>query len=696
VSTRTAAPAPGQARLADAHLPRHAPTAWRRRFSGLLFGGDYNPEQWPEDVWAEDAALMERLGVNLVSVGVFAWSRLEVAPGEFRFDWLDRVLDLLHGHGVLVDLATATASPPPWLSRAHPDVLPVLADGTRLWPGARQAYCPSHPAYRAAAARLVTALAERYADHPALAMWHVNNEYGGFLPRCYCDVSAVAFRRWLAQRYGSLDALNEAWSTSFWSQAYHNLDEVLPPRSAPRQPNPAQVLDFARFSCQELLDCYRLERDLLRRVTPDVPVTTNLMLPHHAGADYWRWVPEVDVVANGHYLSAESDEPEVGLALSADLARSLAGGAPWLLLEHSTGAVSWQPRNLAKRPGELRRNSLAHVARGSDGAMFFQWRASLGGAEKFHSAMLPHAGTRTRVFRELEDLAGDLHALAEVAGSRVEAQVAILWDWEAWWALELESRPTVDLRYLPAVERAHACLWRAGITTDLVHPEADLARYRLLLAPSLYLVGERAARNLAGFVQDGGTLVVGPFSGVVDEHDRVWPGGYPGALRTPLGVCIEEFQPLRAGERVSLSNGMCGSVWSDDLRLEGADAVASYVDGQLAGQPAITRHGFGEGVAWYVSTCLAGADLARLLGAVCEEAGVSPVAPGTQPGVELVRRRADGQSWLFVINHSQQAATVAASGLELLTSTPVSGALAVPAGAVRVVREPTTTREERP
>jgi beta-galactosidase len=665
------------------------------RVPGIGFGGDYNPDQWPESVWAQDVELMTAAGVSMVTVGVFSWARLEPTEGTYDFGWLDTVMDLLHRGGIGVDLATATASPPPWFSRRYPDSLPLTRDGHRLWHGSRQAYCPSSPDYRAACRRLVGALADRYGNHPALVMWHVNNEYGCHVAQCYCDVSAAAFRRWLQARYGDLDRFNAAWGTAFWSQHYADWEEVLPPRSTPSHPNPTQQLDWWRFSSDELLACFTAERDVLNQRTPDIPVTTNFMGTFKP-VDYFRWAREQDVVSNDHYLIGEDPHGHVQLSMTADLIRSVAGGAPWVLMEHSTSAVNWQPRNLAKMPGQLRRNSLAHVARGADSVCFFQWRASRSGAEKFHSAMLPHAGTQTKVWREVVGLGNELRALAEIAGSRVEADVGIVFDWPAWWAVELDSHPSSDVDYVRLVRDFYEALWQLGTTADFVQPEQDLSRYKLVVAPSLYLVSDDAAANLTEYVRAGGHLVCGFFSGIVDPDDAVRLGGYPGAFRELLGVRIEEFFPLRQGEIVRLSDGGTGSLWSEMLHAEGAEVVAHYIDGSLPRWPASTRHAFGRGVAHYLSTRLDPAHLARVLGGACRETGAGgPII--ARAGVETVRRRAadSDTTYLFVINHSEREVDVAVTGVELLSGTSLDGRLVVAAGGVGVVRQaPPSVREE--
>jgi beta-galactosidase len=662
------------------------------RLDGLAYGGDYNPEQWPEEVWEQDVALMLEAGVTLVSVGIFSWGMLEPRPGQYEFRWLDRVLRLLCDAGIAVDLATPTAAPPPWFLHQHPEARPVTREGLTLGGGSRQAYCPSSPAYALAAAEVTRQLALRYGTNPAVVLWHVNNEYGAPLGECYCETSAAAFRDWLRERYGDLATLNDRWGAAFWSQCYVEWDEVDVPRASTSVVNPAQRLDFARFSSDALLGCFRRERDILHELSPGIPVTTNFMANNCKNVDYWRWAPEVDVISNDNYLVAERTDSYLDLAMSADLSRSLAGGGSWLLMEHSTSAVSWQPRNVAKRPGEMRRNSLAHVARGADGVLFFQWRASRFGAEKHHSAMLPQAGTNTRIWREVVSLGEELAGLGELRGTRVEADIAMVWDWESWWAQELEWRPSVDLGYLERVRAWYEASWRAGLTAEFVHPSGDLSRYRLVVVPSLYLTTPSAADNLRRYVTGGGTLLVSCFSGIVDAWDQVHPGAYPGALRDVLGVTVEEWLPLRAGERARLTweesdadSGGWAQTWTEAVKLAGAKPVVWYADGPAAGGPAVTRHELGDGQAWYVSACTDAATTAALLAAAGESAGltraaaagVGPAAGARWPRDLEVVRRADGdRRFIVLINHGGESADVMAGGRLVV----------VPAGDAAVIK----------
>lgn len=652
----------------------------------IAFGGDYNPEQWPRHVWVEDIELMQRAGVNLVSLGIFSWALLEPREGEFHFEWLDDIIAMLHEAGIGVSLATPTASPPAWFWKRYPEARPVNRQGVPLGFGSRGMASPSSPEYAAACARITRALAERYGLHPAVRLWHVHNEYGAPITESYDTSSVAAFRSWLEHRYGGLDELNASWGTTFWGQTYGEWDEIDAPREAASTVNPAQRLDFARFSNHALLECFRRERDIIRELSPGIPITTNFMATNCLSVDYWTWAHEVDVVANDHYLVAERDDNHVLLALDADLTRSLANGSPWLLMEHSTSAVNWQPRNIAKRPGELLRNSLAHFARGAEGIQFFQWRASRFGAEKFHSAMVPHGGADTAIFRDVTELGRALQGLDEMRGSRIEARVAILWDWESFWAQDLEWRPSVDLSHRRQIETFYTRLWRDGIQIDFVHPESPLSGYDLVIAPSLYLLSATGRANLESFVRRGGVFVASYFSGIVDVNDTIPGDASPGALRELLGLRIEEFRPLRGGEHVEIGVGgsppVYGTIWTDEITLESATSIADYLSGPAAGRPAITRNQFGDGSAWYFSTELDVDALGILLSAPFEEAGV---VPHPLADAEHTHRYSDVDRYTTVINHGERTLTTALEGRDLLSG-ETSEAFEILPGAVRIVQ----------
>ena len=667
--------------LLGAHLPH------------ILYGGDYNPDQWPEQVWEEDVRLMRKAGVNLVSLGIFSWSRLEPKPGTFDFAWMDRVMGLLHDGGIAVDLATATASPPPWLSHAHPEMLPILADGVRLWHGARQHYCPSSPVYRDATRRLVTELASRYANHPALAMWHVGNEYGCHVPACYCDVTAEAFRAWLRRRYETTGALNQAWGTDFWSQRYSEWDEILPPRRTPTWPNPTQQLDFQRFSSDELLECYEIEHAVLVEKSPGVPITTNFM-QFFKPLDYWKWAEREDIVSDDVYQDPLDPEAGMRAAMAGDLMRSLGRGRPWILMEQTTNRVNWRPVNAPKAPGQMRLWSFQAVAHGADGVMFFQWRQSRAGAEKFHSAMVPLGSAESSpTWHEVVRLGGELGKLDAICGSGVSAEVAILHDWESWWALELPSKPSNRVLQLEQVWAFYRPFFESNVAVDFARPADDLSRYKLVVAPSVYMVSEAAAANLVSFVQAGGTLLMSFFSGIADPSDHLWPGGYAAPFSKMLGLQVVDFLPLGEAQAVGVAftdgTRTRGTIWSELIEPAGAEVLATFVDSPLAGRAAVTRNRFGTGQALYMATLPDAASIARVVRSARTDAAVMPVIEAA-PGVEAARRSGPGGSFLFLLNHGEVAAKVMLpeGGVELIEgATVAAGQLELAPRGVAVIRQ---------
>ena len=633
---------------------------------------------------------MQEAGVNMVSVGIFSWALLEPEPGVYDFAWLDRVVELLWSHGVSISLATPSAAPPAWLVRRHPEILPVTAEGVRLEFGSRRHACPSSPVFREATVRIAEQLATHYGEHPALALWHVSNEFGCHLPACYCAVSAEHFRRWLRERYGEVPELNRAWGTAFWGQRYGDWSEIEPPRLTPTSVNPTQALDWARFCSDALYECFDAERNALARIAPQVPITTNFMSAFKP-VDYWKWARNEDLVTLDSYPDPADEDAHVLAALNYDLMRSLAGSRPWLLLEHATSAVNWRPVNLPKRPGLMRLWAHQALARGSDGVMFFQWRASRAGAEKFHSAMVPHTGRDSRVWEDVVGLGSELAALEELAGSTSDASVALLFDWDNWWALEAPDHPSQRLRLWELLLEGYRPLFDQNIAVELAHPADDLAGYRLVVAPNLYLAGSRAVAALEAFVEGGGVLVLGCFSGVVDENDHARLDAADAGFRRLRGARVDEYWPLADGEEasVSLAGGSRVPVsdWCEWIEPEGAEVLASYESGPLMGRPAVLRNRVGKGVVYSSSARLGAGGWAELLAPALEEAGVEPVGRATR-GVELCRRSSDETSYLFVLNHTDEEVIVEGPrGVDLLTGGTLDGLVRLGPLGVAVVRE---------
>jgi beta-galactosidase len=619
----------------------------------IYYGGDYNPEQWPEEVWDDDVRLMGRAGVNLATVGVFSWARIQPDEGVFDYEWLDRVLDKLHAGGIAVDLATGTASTPPWATARYPGIHARARDGATLWPGSRQHYAPTSPDYRRLAADLVRATVERYADHPAVVLWHINNEYGCHTPYDYSENAAVAFRAWLQDRYGDIDTLNDAWGTNFWSQRYTSFAEIVPPRLTPSFVNPGQLLDFRRFSSDAMLDLLRMEKAIIREAGATQPITTNFM-GAFPPVDYWRWAEELDVIADDSYPDPRDPEAFRATAFSRDLMRSLKPGTPWLLMEQAANEVNWRDSNAAKAPGQMAALSMQAVARGADGVLFFQWRQSRAGAEKFHSAMLPHAGPETRTYREVEMLGADLRELGDLPAPGGEARVAIVLDWHNAWAIDQPSHPA-QFDYFAQVQGWHAAFHQLNVQVDLVRPEGPFEPYELVVAPSLYLI--RDAGPLVAFVEGGGRLLVTAFSDVVDEHDRFLPGGFTRRLGGVLGLAVVDFPGVRPGEAqvVWTEGAFAGDVLAEVVRPDGAEVLGRFE----SGDPAVTRHAAGDGEAYYVAT-LPGADgRLALAGHLVRRSGIEPVRAGLPERVEACARG----DMVTLINHNP--VPVAAAGAVL-------------------------------
>jgi beta-galactosidase len=658
----------------------------------LFYGGDYNPEQWPREVWDEDVRLMREAGVNLVTIGIFAWAHLEPTEGKFDFGWLRQVLDLMGEAGIGVDLATPTAAPPPWLTTRYPDVLPVDDKGSRYSHGSRQHFCVCNPTYRRLALRIVERVAAEVGDHEAVRMWHAHNEYACHVPYCYCDHHARSFRSWLERRYGSAQALNDAWGSAFWSQRYTDFAEVTPPRMTPALANPSQVLDYKRFSSEAFLEEFLQEKQVLKTARPDIPLTTNFM-GFFKPLDYFAWARELDVVSTDNYPDpADPDSPALS-AMHYDLIRSLNKAVPWVVMEQTSYRVNWRERNVPKSPGQMRGLSYQALARGASGVLFFQWRASQAGAEKFHSALVSHSGQASPVWAEVTQLGRELARPEPWSTAAVSARAAVVFSWPNWWAVESPASPAHDFRMQDQLAWMYLPLYRRSVTLDFASPAETLDRYDALLVPSLYLVTEDEAANLLSYVEQGGTAVISFWSGIVDEHDRVYLGPYGGPLRPLIGCDVLEVAPLAPSDVIEVEwedgTRTSASFWLDIAAEPRGTVLARVASGPWAGTPAVVHTQYGKGSVYYIGTRLDPDGLQRVYDLVPTlRAGLTDFTAGEYDGVERVVRSSPGHDYEFLINHTDndRKALLAGPGYDVLGQRPAEGTLALERRGVAIVR----------
>ena len=649
----------------------------------IWYGGDYNPDQWPEEVWDDDVRLMKKAGVNLVSVGIFSWAKIETSEGVYDFDWLDRIINKLGEAGIAVDLASATASPPMWLTQAHPEVLWKDYRGDVCQPGARQHWRPTSPVFREYALKLCRAMAEHYKGNPYVVAWHVSNEYGCHNRFDYSEDAEHAFQQWCEERYGTIDAVNDAWGTAFWAQRMNDFSEIVPPRfiGDGNFMNPGKLLDFKRFSSDALKAFYIAERDALAEITPDLPLTTNFMVSASGSVlDYDDWGDEVDFVSNDHYFipgEAHLDE----LAFSASLVDGIARKDPWFLMEHSTSAVNWREINYRKEPGQLVRDSLAHVAMGADAVCYFQWRQSKAGAEKFHSAMVPHAGEDSAVFRDVCELGADLNKLSDegILGSRLaKSRVAVVFDYESEWATEHTATPTQHVHHVDEPLAWFRALADQGVTADVVPVRGAWDGYEMVVLPSVYLLSEETTRRVRDYVVGGGRLVVTYYTGISDEKDHVWLGGYPGSIRDVVGVRVEEFMPMGndftgVPDHLDLSNGAVAHDIADVIgSVDGtATVLATFKDDPWTGMdgvPAIVANTFGEGRSVYVGARLGREGLALSLPEILESLGMAEAGGNDGRVLHVEREGADGSRFVFSFNRTHETVRVPVEGEVVVSS----------------------------
>ena len=644
--------------------------------------------------------MLEDAHINEVTINVFSWALLQPAEDRYDFSMLDKIVALLVKHDFNIVMATGTAALPGWMVRLHPETIRTEQNGTRHVFGGRHNFCPTSPYFRKASRALAAHVAERYAGTSGLVAWHVCNEYGGGGGLCYCDHCAEAFRTWLKNKYGTVEALNKAWCANFWSHTIYDWGDVVPPVSYGDGISDAKCvvsglqMDYRRFQNQAQLACYTNERDAIRAYDAATPITTNLM-GTFKDLDYFEWAKEMDVVSWDNYPGM--DTPPSFTAMCHDLMRGIGGNKPFMLMEQTPNQQNWFPFCKVKRPGEVRKLSWQAVSHGADTVQFFQMKQSIGGCERFHGAVIAHDGTeQSRVFKETAALGGELDRIGKrIMGSEIRAKVAIMFDWQSYWSLEGCVGPTAGFSYPNEVHRFYRAFWRRNVPVDIIEsttPLDKLKQYDLVVAPALITVLPGVAETLESYVSEGGSFITGYMAGIHDEHDLVVPGGYPGKLRDLMGVWVEEIDALAPDETIEVHGDAVdakGEIVASIIHREGARRLAAYGGGEFyAGHSALTVNTYGKGKAYFVGTPLDETGMSAFMAPIIKELGLKPL--DTPEDVSLsVRYGDDGVRYAFLINNSESDKRLCLDelngGVELLTGHVVDGPVELKPYGVNVI-----------
>ena len=629
----------------------------------ILFGGDYNPEQWDEETWQEDMRLFKLAHVDTVTINVFNWAMLQKDENTYDFSKLDQIIDLCVKNNLNIILATSTSAHPAWMARKHPDILRVDAYGIKRKFGGRHNSCPSSPTYRYYSKELARRIALRYKDVKNIIAWHISNEYGG---ECHCDLCQDQFRLWLKKKYQTIENVNIAWNTSFWSHTFYDFEDIVLPDFRSEEFMREEVstsfqgisLDYRRFNSDNLLACYKGEYEVIKQITPHIPITTNFMGVYKY-LDYQKWAPYLDFISWDNYPTY--DALPYQSAFNHDLMRGLKQGQPFWLMEQTPSVSNWHPYCALKRPGVMRLWSYQALGHGSDTVLFFQMRRSIGACEKYHGALIDHAGhENTRVFREMQSLGNELIDLKEsILNTRIHSKVAIIFDWDNWWVTSLSAGPSCLINYKEEVETYYQFFYTNNIPVDLISDQDDFENYDLLIAPMFYMVKTGVDQRINDFVQHGGTFITTYFSAYVNENDLV-QGAYPGKLSDVLGIWVEEIDALpkdKENHFIYHNKTYPCHIACDLLHLQGATSLSVYQDDFYQGMPVLTKNQYGKGTAYYVATRSNEDFYQEFLKIICNDLNIHPLLDVPQ-GVEVTKRENDVYEYYFILNHLEESVSI--------------------------------------
>jgi len=671
----------------------------------ILLGVDYYPDQTPEALWEEDSRMMSDMGFTNVRIAEFAWALMEPSEGKFEFGWLHRAIQILHKHNIGVILGTPSAAPPPWLSAKYPDIFEVNAQGQRLRPGGRRFTCPTNPVYRKLSLAIATQMAKKFGETEGVIGWQIDNELTlGSSLRCYCNFCQVGFQNWLRTRYSTLDNLNQSWGTVFWSQTYTDFSQIPVPLLSGGDPNPGLALDYDRYQSYANTSFTEEQLAMLRQMCPTHFVTTNNvglvdtidMRDLYAKLDFAafdNYPGFFDMLMAQEGKSPSPDGIATTISLGHDLARSVKGGEPFMIMEEQSGKAGQKTFAPQPETGQVRLWTYQGVAHGAMGINYFRWDTATFGAEEYWHGILNHDRSKSPAYEEIRQTVKELKALGqEVLYSQYAAQTALVFDYDCSWAVKIQPGHYA-LDYMTQVTSWYGAISASHTGIDVIAPEADLSPYKIVFAPLAYLMSEKQAAKIKSFVQAGGMFVTNFRLGVKTESSQIVRTPLPGLLRDVMGVTVADYIPIYSAKNaVKFAPGLAGpdgecGLWTDILQPTGAEVLASYTKGSHAGEAAITMNTVGSGKAVYIGADLDAASLARVLRTLSGLAGVKPPLE-VPPGIELTVRRAGDKQWIFVLNHTSvsQSVSIPKTFTDLLTGGTHTGKVDVSGYGVRVLQ----------
>lgn len=663
---------------------------------GFLHGGDYNPEQWIKDkdtIWKKDMELAQKAGINTLSIGIASWSMLEPKEHEYHFEWLDEVMDMLAENGIKAMLGTPVSGRPPWMAKKYPEVMRVTEDRKQMIFGFRNNQCPSSPVYREKAVEINTLLAERYKNHPALGLWHIDNE---FIGECHCPRCQATFQKWLQNKYGTIDALNDAWWNTIWSHRFDSFDEIESPSSIGECRNPEQAVAWRRFVSWQFCDFYQLEAEPMKRITPDIPCMTN-MLGTGMHINYFEMGKLLDCAAWDNYPEWTGDkrDDEVGTATAFkhDLMRCTVGKKPFLMTESSPSCVNWQAVNRLHKPGVLELQSIQAIAHGSDSVQYFQFRSTRGGSEPFHGAIVTHDQREdNRIFQEVCGVGHRLKEISQISGSSPENKIALIYDWENRWALDWAQFGLKDKKYERTVIDHYAAWVHNGFGVDIIDETKELDKYRIVCGPMTYMLRPGFADRVRKFVHDGGVYITTYCSGWVDQEVLCFLGGFPGEIKDIAGVWNEETDTFDQNQHNHFTwEGHTYQV-NDTAAIvhpEGAETLAVYEDNFYVGTPALTKNTYGKGECWYIAARTGQDFLKALYRKIAENAELAPLVDNLPEGVICTERKGTYGDFLFMMNFMPESTVVSVpeKSVNILTGKACEANVSIPAYGYLIIKE---------